>query len=70
MRTVTIPRAARTEHRGWWAVNWRVKGCLVEGDGDFFEVIFGFKAHRLSLFRLDRDRDVSDPFVQACDPAH
>ena len=26
-------------------MDWRVKSCLVKGDGDFFEVIFGLEGH-------------------------
>jgi hypothetical protein len=51
-------------------MNWWIKDRLVEGNGEFFEVVFGLEGHRSSLFLLDRDRDVSDPFIQACDPAH
>lgn len=43
---------------------------MVKCDGNFFEVVFCLESHWTSLFRLNRDRDVSDPFVKACDPAH
>lgn len=43
---------------------------MVKRDGNFFEVVFGLESHRTSLFRLNRDRDVADPFFKACDPAH
>jgi len=41
----TIHRTTRPKCCRWWTVDWRVKGCLVKGDGDFFEVVFGLEGH-------------------------
>ena len=43
-------------------MNRRVKGCVVKGDGDFFEVVFGFEGHvARGCFGLTLESHRDDP---------